>query len=403
LIRNWKENTVYISFMQITLLVVNFFLITIISREYGAAVYGEYASSKSLSVLIGTASVLSLALVTTKVRAQNLDYSQSVFSNSYFLVLRNLILSLVLLFPISYLLGRNYLWTSIFLVGYIFNEMIHIALAYYQAKGNFVISSKQILIRTVFYGTGAWFIVFNGLSILWVIIFQTLMFFIFFLVAHFYIPKTELIYDSENNEETRSELTKSGKKMVTTTFSAVLISELDIVLLGLFYSGPVLGVLALSRRLLEALFQFVGASLDMIFPQLSKAQNKKEVSGLRVRLRKVFIFSFSIPILFYLFKDVAQGIFTNILGNEFNELANITSSILFCLPLMIWSRINIIYSRALNFELNITKTISIGAISSYLIYYLMHEIGYNPAVLSIIFSQVLIAILTTYSFKKSYA
>ena len=389
--------------MQVTLLVVNFFLITIISREYGAAIYGEYASSKSLSVLIGTASVLSLALVTTKVRAQNLDYSQSVFSNSYFLVLRNLIFSLVLLFPISYLLGRNYLWTSIFLVGYIFNEMIHIALAYYQAKGNFVISSKQILIRTVFYGTGAWFIVINGFSILWVIIFQTLMFLIFFLVAHFYIPKTELIYDSENNKETRSELTKSGKKMVTTTFSAVLISELDIVLLGLFYSGPVLGVLALSRRLLEALFQFVGASLDMIFPQLSKAKNKKEVSGLRVRLRKVFIFSFSIPILFYLFKDVAQGIFTNILGNEFNELANITSSILFCLPLMIWSRINIIYSRALNFELNITKTISIGAICSYLIYYLMHEIGYNPAVLSIIFSQVLIAILTTYSFKNSYA
>ena len=389
--------------MQITLLVVNFFLITIISREYGAAIYGEYASSKSLSVLIGTASVLSLALVTTKVRAQNLDYSKSVFSNSYFLVLRNLIFSLVLLFPISYLLGRNYLWTSIFLIGYIFNEMIHIALAYYQAKGNFVISSKQILIRTLFYGIGAWFIVINGFSILWVIIFQTLIFLIFFLVAHFYIPKTELIYDSEKNKETRSELTKSGKKMVTTTFSAVLISELDIVLLGLFYSGPVLGVLALSRRLLEALFQFVGASLDMIFPQLSKAKNKNEVSELRVRLRKVFIFSFSIPILFYLFKDVAQGIFTNILGNEFNELANITSSILFCLPLMIWSRINIIYSRALNFELNITKTISIGAIFSYLIYFLMHEIGYNPAVLSIIFSQVLIAILTTYSFKKSYA
>ena len=152
--------------MQITLLVVNFFLITIISREYGAAIYGEYASSKSLSVLIGTASVLSLALVTTKVRAQNLDYSKSVFSNSYFLVLRNLIFSLVLLFPISYLLGRNYLWTSIFLLGYIFNEMIHIALAYYQAKGNFVISSKQILIRTLFYGIGAWFIVFNGFSIL---------------------------------------------------------------------------------------------------------------------------------------------------------------------------------------------------------------------------------------------
>ena len=56
--------------MQLTLLIVNFFLITIISREYGAETYGEYASSKSLSVLIGTATVMSLALVTTKYLAQ---------------------------------------------------------------------------------------------------------------------------------------------------------------------------------------------------------------------------------------------------------------------------------------------------------------------------------------------
>ena len=55
MLKNWKQNTVYISVMQLTLLIVNFFLITIISREYGAETYGEYASSKSLSVLIGTA------------------------------------------------------------------------------------------------------------------------------------------------------------------------------------------------------------------------------------------------------------------------------------------------------------------------------------------------------------
>jgi O-antigen/teichoic acid export membrane protein len=281
--------------------------------------------------------------------------------------------------------------------------MIHIALAYYQAKGNFVISSKQILIRTLFYGLGAWIIVNNGFSILWVIIFQTLMFFLFFLVAHFYLPKNELIFDSKNNNETRSELTKSGKKMVSTTFSAVLISELDIVLLGLFYSGPLLGVLALSRRLLEALFQLIGASLDMIFPELSKAKDINEISEMRIRLRKVFLFSFSIPILFYLFKDVAEGIFINVLGNEFNDVAKITSAILFCLPVMIWSRINIIFSRALNFELDITKTISIGAVLSYGIFFIMHKIGYNPAILSIIISQVLIAGLTTYSFRKSRA
>ena len=59
---------------------------------------------------------------------------------------------------------------------------------------------------------------------------------------------------------------------------------------------------------------------------------------------------------------------------------------------MVWSRINIIFSRALNFEINLTKTIIFGAILSCGTYFLMHNIGNNPAVLSIIISQILIAI-----------
>ena len=58
-------------------------------------------------------------------------------------------------------------------------------------------------------------------------------------------------------------LQKSGKKMVLTTFSSALISELDIVLLGLFYSGSVLGVLAWSRRILEIIFQLLSQSADV--------------------------------------------------------------------------------------------------------------------------------------------
>ena len=91
--------------MQLTLLGVNFFLITIISREYGAEIYGEYAASKSLSVLIGTATVLSLALVVTKLRAQNVGFKNSLFANSYFLVLRNLALALGDNFSIN-----NFIW-----------------------------------------------------------------------------------------------------------------------------------------------------------------------------------------------------------------------------------------------------------------------------------------------------
>ena len=399
LIRNWKENTVYISLMQLTLLVVNFFLITIISRIYGAEIYGEYASAKSLSVLIGTAVVLSLALVVTKGRAQNIEYSKEIFYNSYYLVIRNLLFSLVFLIPITIIFGRDYSMTSLFLVGFVFNEMIHIALAYYQAQGNFVITSKQILVRTVLYGLGAWLIVSQGFSIIWVIVYQAVILFIFFIIAHLYIPKKELT--NNTSKETRSKLTKSGRKMVLTSFSSALISELDIVLLGLFYSGTLLGVLAWSRRILEIIFQLLAASLDIIFPELSKAKNKDEVSAIRVRLRKVFIFSFSIPILFFLLKGVAGDIFVSLLGNDFSDVSTYASSILFCLPVMVWSRINIIFSRALNFEINLTKSISIGAIFSYGVYFLMHRIGYNPAVLSIIISQVLIAALTTYSFRKS--
>ena len=48
--------------------------------------------------------------------------------------------------------------TALFLLGFVFNEMIHIALAYYQAKGDFVTSSKQIILRTIIYGVGAWYL-----------------------------------------------------------------------------------------------------------------------------------------------------------------------------------------------------------------------------------------------------
>ena len=389
--------------MQLTLLIVNFFLITIISRKYGAGIYGEYASSKSLSVLIGTAIVLSLALVTTKARASNASFSKNIFFNSYYLVIRNLVGALALLVPIVVVLGRDYTMTSLFLIGFVFNEMVHIALAYFQSQGNFVISSKQILIRTILYGLGAWFIVSKGYRIEFVIIYQVFILFAFFLVAHYSIPNNDVGYRTDDdNQETRKELTKSGKKMVLTTFSSALISELDIVLLGLFYSGSLLGVLAWSRRILEIIFQLLAASLDILFPELSRAKEMKEVRDIRQRLRKVFLFSFSIPIIFFALKDIAGDIFVSLLGDEFIDVSQYVSLILFCLPLMVWSRINIIFSRALNFELNLTKTVSLGAILSYLAYIAFHRIAINPAVLSIVTSQVLIALLTTISFKKSY-
>ena len=388
--------------MQLTLLVVNFFLITIISREYGAETYGEYASSKSLSVLIGTAAVMSLALVVTKFLAQKNENSKLMFSNSYFLIFRNFLISLVILIPLTSILNRDLSMTFLFLLGFVFNEMIHVALAYFQSRGDFVTSSKQIFLRTVLYGFGAWIIVIRGFSVNTLISYQVLMLFLFLLVAHKSIPTKDVVFKIENSKNVKNELQSSGKKMVLTTFSSALISELDIVLLGLFYTGPILGVLAWSRRILEIIFQLLAASLDILFPELSKTREKSEVKQVRSQLKKVFFLSFSVPILFFLLRNIANDVFISLLGSEFSDVSTYTSSILFCLPLMVWSRINIIFSRALNFEINLTKSITIGAILSCGFYFLIHNIADNPAVLCILASQILIALSTTISFRKSY-
>ena len=402
MIKNWKKNTFYISIMQLTLLIVNFFLITIISREYGAEIYGEYASSKSLSVLIGTAIVMSLALVVTKALAKNSEDSKLLFVNSYYIIIRNFFITLLILFPVTLLFQRDFSMTALFLMGFVFNELIHVALAFFQSRGDFVTSSKQIFARTLLYGIGAWIIVLQGFSIIFLIVFQVFILFLFFIIAHVSIPKNEKIFKTTSTPNVKTNLQKSGKKMVLTTFSSALISELDIVLLGLFYSGSVLGVLAWSRRILEIIFQLLAASLDILFPELSKANEKSEVNSIRSKLLKVFLASFLIPIIYFIFKDFGNTIFISLLGEEFDMVSEYTYQILFCIPLMVWSRINIIFSRALNFEINLTKNIIFGAALSYVTYFVMHTIGNNPAVLSIIISQVLIAGLTTYSFRRSY-
>lgn len=402
MIKDWKKNSLYISMTQVSLLIVNLLLITIISRQYGPSIYGEYASSKSLAVLIGTALVMSLALVVTRLRAQNDEISEEVFTNSYFIVVRNFLIVSIFIYPVTLIFKRDLSMTSLFLMGFVINELIHIALAFYQAKGDFVTSSKQIFIRTVFYGIGAWIIVTNNYSIYWVIIYQVILLFLFFVVAHLSIHSKNSNSTNFNKKIIRTRLSKSGQKMVLTTFSSALVSELDIVLLGLFFGGPLLGVLSWARRILEILFQLVAASLDILFPQLSKAKTKEEVFDIRNKLKKVFIVSFIIPISFYAFKDLASSIFVLLLGEEFSSVAEYTSYILFCLPLMVWSRINIIFARALKFEINLSKTIFLASFISLVIYFTTYQLLENSAVLSIILSQLTISILTSYSFRSSY-
>ena len=389
----WKKNTFYISLMQIILLIVNFFLITIISREYGAEIYGEYASAKSLSVLLGTVTVLSLALVVTRTSANVENFDKNLFYTTYKTIIRNTILACFLVVPLSALFGRNSIYVFVFLIGFVFNEMLHVALAYHQSKGDFVISSKQIIIRTILYGIGGWLIIYFQYSIFWIIVFQTIILIIFYFVAHSSLPAESL--NSENNYSTK-DLTSSGRKMVLTTFAAALLSELDIVILGVFYSGPILGVLAWSKRILEGLYQLVGASLDIVFPEISKLKNKHEITSIRSKLRIVILISLLIPVVYILLEDIANSVFINVLGAEFENLASIFSVVIFSLPFMLWSRINIIFARAMHYEVNLFKVISAAAFSSFLIYYINDTYNYFSIEYGILGSQILFSLFTSF-------
>lgn len=390
--KTWKKNTLYISFMQIILLIVNFFLITIISREYGAEIYGEYASAKSLSVLLGTAIVLSLALVVTRTSSNIEKFDKNLFYTTYKTIIRNTILASVLVFPLSAIFGRNYIYVFIFLLGFVFNEMLHVALAFHQSKGDFVISSKQIILRTVIYGLGGWLIIYFQYSIFWVIVFQTFLLLIFYFVANNSLPNEE---SNTDNTYTSKELRKSGRKMVLTTLSAALISELDIVILGVFYSGPILGVLAWSRRILEGLHQIVGASLDIVFPEISKLKNISEINEIRNKLKLVILVSLFIPLLYLVLENAANNIFINVLGTEFIDLASIFRVVIFSLPFMLWSRVNIIFARAMHFEINLFKVVITAAAISYLIYFFISQYNLFSPEFGILSSQITFSLFTS--------
>lgn len=390
--KTWKKNTLYISFMQIILLIVNFFLITIISREYGAEIYGEYASAKSLSVLLGTAIVLSLALVVTRTSSNIEKFDKNLFYTTYKTIIRNTILASVLVVPLSAIFGRNYIYVFIFLLGFVFNEMLHVALAFHQSKGDFVISSKQIILRTVIYGLGGWLIIYFQYSIFWVIVFQTFLLLIFYFVANNSLPKEE---SNTDNTYTSKELRKSGRKMVLTTLSAALISELDIVILGVFYSGPILGVLAWSRRILEGLHQLVGASLDIVFPEISKIKNISEINEIRNKLKLVILVSLFIPLLYLVLENAANNIFINVLGTEFIDLASIFRVVIFSLPFMLWSRVNIIFARAMHFEINLFKVVITAAAISYLIYFFISQYNLFSPEFGILSSQITFSLFTS--------
>ena len=72
---------------------------------------------------------------------------------------------------------------------------------------------------------------------------------------------------------------------------------------------------------------------------------------IRSKLRIVFYFFFY-PNTIFIFRGFAKSIFIIVLGAEFVDVSSYDFMDYIFFAFMVWSRINIIFSRAINFEIN---------------------------------------------------
>ena len=146
---------------------------------------------------------------------------------------------------------------------------------------------------------------------------------------------------------------------------------------------------------MEGLHQLVGASLDIVFPEISKLKNISEINEIRSKLKLVILVSLFIPLLYLVLENAANNIFINVLGTEFIDLASIFRVVIFSLPFMLWSRVNIIFARAMHFEINLFKVVITAAAISYLIYFFISQYNLFSPEFGILSSQITFSLFTS--------
>ena len=109
----------------------------------------------------------------------------------------------------------------------------------------------------------------------------------------------------------------------------------------------------------------------------------------------MILVSLFIPLLYLVLENAANNIFINVLGTEFIHLASIFRVVIFSLPFMLWSRVNIIFARAMHFEINLFKVVITAAAISYLIYFFISQYNLFSPEFGILSSQITFSLFTS--------
>lgn len=391
---NYK-NAIFIYSLQITLVLSNFIIVYFISNNYSPEIYAVYTTNKSLAVIFAIIGSMGISFVSIKLLTMSKINDTVIISSSIKIQFKYVCLSLIILIFFVLYLEFDYFFAISFFLTYVMIEFRNILYSSYHAKSNFSFSSAVGIVSVTVYTGGSAILAFNSYPIFYIVIFQLI---VVFISNIFVLKKLDFILKKSSIDESQYLIENESKKMVLTSASLIIISEIEIVFLSFFTQGKLLGILALTRRLLEIGSQTFSSLLDIAYPKLTKnIQNLKTIN------RYVYFTSlllFLIPIILFLDISFVQKIFEYFVGEEYVEVLRFLPVAFLSLPFMFRVRANIIIARSLYIEQKISFYILISSFLIFIFYFVNYRLEVVRYDFVFLFSQIMYWFFTELSIYK---
>lgn len=391
---NYK-NAIFLYTLQITLVISNFITIYFISNNYSPEIYAVYTTNKSLAVIFAIIGSMGISFVSIKLLTISKVNDSEIISSSIKIQFKYICLSLIILISFVLFFEFDYFFAIGFFLTYVMIEFRNILYSFYHAKSNFSYTSVVGIVSVIVFTVGCALIAINNYPIIYIVIFQLL---VVFISNIFVLKKLDNNLIKSSTVDSKRKVENESKKMVLTSASLIVISEIEIVFLSFFTQGKLLGLLSLTRRLLEIGSQTFSSLLDIAYPKLTK-----NIKNLKIINRYVYLISlllFVIPIILFLDFSFVQIIFEYFVGEEFVEILRFLPGAFLSLPFMFRVRANIIIARSLYIEKKISFYILISSfliLIFYLVNYRLEVVGYEFIFL---FSQIVYWFFTELSIYK---
>lgn len=360
------KNALFLYIFQITLVISNFVTIYFISNNYSPEIYAIYLTNKSLAVIFAIIGSMGISFVSIKLLTLPQTSISEILSSSLIVQLKYVSYSFGILFVLVMITNFKYSFAVGFFITYVLIELRNILYSHYHAQSNFSYTSKIGIVSVAVYTLGSAFIAINSYQLIYIVYLQL---FIVSLSILYVFKYLNIKLFNENEYKSKNKVEQESKKMVLTSASLIVMSEIEIVFLSFFTQGKLLGLLALTRRLLEIGSQTFSSLLDIAYPKLTK--NIKNLKKINKYVYLISLLLFVFPIILFLDFSFVQIILEYFLGDEFLEVLKYLPGSFLSLPFMFRIRANIIIARSLYIEKKISLYILISSFLI-LIFYLIN-------------------------------